>query len=439
MFRQQQTRKSGKVLCAHHTACCKSHHHQTQHHTHIIKSNTVSRRFIQNQKKIKMESLLLFAVLFISLTSSSDPLQKQGVIGPVSSETVSSADVSSEAVVSSPVVSSVEDECPAVASAPRSNRYDCDPQSYFGNGKYGTEWDGIVNARRAWKEADWTDPSAFDPEHFMFFVHSLRTKDRLWEFRGSGVESRDERHAKHRREFIDEPVRSMSKRLLSLSLIDQDHPQIFGACAGWILRVDPTSIFATATTDMSLVNAYGKKVLQHATSLPCWQAICGENGKSMCDTLRTHLLAMYSKHGIRAPHDLLGDTDSENEIFPYNEIAALGTSPDTMHVPEVIGVVFGDNKVLYATHAEDCEVLRGELEAKARERGIPVVRLSKPEPRIPEVAEKDDKHEEHDERAEEIQRLQAKLEKLKPILEKNPAARTVAENIQAEIRALSSA
>ena len=162
-----------------------------------------------------METLLLFTLL-ISLTSSSDPSQKQGVIGP---------EVTSEAVVSSPEVSSVEDECPAVASFPGSNRYDCDPESYFGNGEYGTEWDGIVDARRAWKEADWTDPSAFDPEHFMFFVHSLRTKNRKWDFRGSDIESRDEQDARHRREIIDEPEKSMSKRLLSLSLVDQDHPQ----------------------------------------------------------------------------------------------------------------------------------------------------------------------------------------------------------------------
>ena len=147
---------------------------------------------------------------------------------------------------------------------------------------------------------------------------------------------------------------------------------------------------------------------------------------------------MYSRHGILAPRDLLADTDAENEKFPYNEIAALGTSADTMQVPEVIGVVFGDDTVLYATHAEDCEVLRGELEAKARERGIPVVLLSKPEPRVPEVAEKHDEHEEHDERVEEIRRLEAKLKKLKPILEKNPAARSTAERIEAKIRALSS-
>ena len=116
-------------------------------------------------------------------------------------------------------------ECPIVESFPRSNEHDVSRGSFFGNGEFGPDWEDIVEKRQAWIDADWTNPADFQNDDFMFFVHSLRTKNRKWNFRGTAIESRDEEHASHRREIIDDPETSMSKRLLSLSLIDQDHPQ----------------------------------------------------------------------------------------------------------------------------------------------------------------------------------------------------------------------
>ena len=186
---------------------------------------------------------------------------------------------------------------------------------------------------------------------------------------------------------------------------------------------------------MSLVNAYGKDVLQFAESLQCWEAMCGQNGKSICDNLRLHLLSMYRKYGIRTPRELLEETDIEDGLFPYNEIAALGKSPDTMEIPQIIGVIFGDDSVLYPSHAEDCQALREELKLKAQERGIPVIRLTqrrKPTPRSV-AAEYDQDQTHHD---KELERLRKNLEKLKPLLETSPAAQRASEAIEAKIRAL---
>jgi len=280
-------------------------------------------------------------------------------------------------------------------------------------------------------------------------VHSIRTKDRRWNFRGDSIRGIDEEHAKHRVEILDKPQDSLSKRLLSLSLIDREHPQIFGACAGWILRVDPSSIFATANTDMNLVNPYGKAVLDFASSKECWEAMCGRDGKSVCDNLRLHLLTMYNKYDILSPSELLRQTSSDGE-FPYNEIAVLGKSPDSMLSPTIIGVVFGDDTRLYPSHVADCGVLRNELEAKAKGLGIPVIQLPKtprPKPDVAAAATSDyagagaSSGEIDDSRGKqeaEIAKLQVKLKALEKLVANgsNAAAR-VSENLREKIRKLS--
>eukprot|EP00939_MAST-03C_sp_MAST-3C-sp1_P002234 g2234.t1 len=257
-------------------------------------------------------------------------------------------------------------------------------------------------------------------------VHSFRVREEVWPFRKPGQlrNSIDEKQASARIDLIEDPENSMKNRLLSMSIIDQDNTVIFNQCAGWIVSVDPSAIFATSSTDMALINDYAKHLLPKAKTKECFAALCagdGSPGYRPCDELRNHLLKMESKHPIRSPEVILAGTDPEGAI-PYNEIAVLGKSPDTLETPAVLGVVFGDPEGIDETRHPDCRALRKELRIQAVARKLPVVQLPSRTEKAEVVPGTPHTSGQSDGVSQEVAKLNANIAKLRKIESTNKAA-----------------
>lgn len=352
------------------------------------------------------------------------------------------------------------ERCPSARDLPSSNEHDARAQkpiraemtlsewaagSRLGGSKegYGNAWQ--LEARKHWKSDAFTDPNDFDTsETFRFLVHSFRIKSELWNYRNPDriMNVIHHEHATSRLKLIKTPEESMGKRLLSISVVDQSHLHIFHECAGWIIEVKPSAIFATAQTDMALTNAYADKLLRVARSKECFAVLCGgdgSKGKSICDELRAHLLEKNEKFPIVSPEELLQHTKNDG-YFPYNEIAVMGTSPEDMSQPKVVGVLFGVPEYLRRGSEGDCAALQSDLRSKAQQLGIPIVQLRAPsQPVVTSQPTVENNEREDEDQRDEILTLEKKIARLEALQKrspKNPSIGPVIENLRKQLSAL---
>jgi len=177
--------------------------------------------------------------------------------------------------------------------------------------------------RRSWNEDNLTSPHDYknDPYHFRFLTYSVEggtADDKSWFMALQVVHSQVQQKYGKPNDYdpqvinvLEEPDKISEKRVISASLIDQNHKATWGS-SGFLLTITPSNVVATHTHDAGTDTYMG----QIAPS-----------------TAQMEKERLFEKYGIGSPQNLLNNSSTQF----YNEVVLQGTGDDGQKI-QITGI-----------------------------------------------------------------------------------------------------
>ncbi len=208
-------------------------------------------------------------------------------------------------------------------------------------GMQGSEVNSPEHDLSSWDSLN--DPREHSPQEFRYLVHAINPLARssmsivyLTSVANGGYESDPEILKRMQINMSAEPERVSERPLLSMSLVDQDHPATWGP-AGLILKVPAKNIVITSPQDFGSLNFDMKTTLERGASVP----------KYSVDSLLT----------LSSPYD-------------YNEVVAQGCASDGARI-ELAGFFIKKTPGGKMVNAYLANTFKGH----ARRLGLPIVEI----------------------------------------------------------------